>query len=220
MDLPGRAFHDDETNDAGTREGAFVFPAGIAISPDSSFAIATDKSGHRVRRLMIATGVVTTLAGNGTAGSADGVGTLASFNSPFGIAISPDVSYALIADQRSNRVRRIVLASDVVTTLAGSSVGYADGVGSSALFSKPMGVAIAPDGTYALITDVGSKRVRRAALASPCSAGYFCPSGSSSATQVACPAGSFCPSASTAGAGLPCPIASFCPMTGMSVGMT
>jgi DNA-binding beta-propeller fold protein YncE len=199
----------------------FQEPYGVTISPDGSFALVADTYNHRVRRLAIATGVVTTLAGSGLGGPVDGTGVLASFGYPCDVAISPDASYALIVEMIGNRVRHITLrmASSVVTTLAGSDrSGYTDGVGTSAMFNKLSSVAIEPNGAYVLIADQGNRRIRRAALTSPCSAGFFCLAGSSS--QSPCPLGSICPNASTTGAPRPCPIATYCPMTGMSTSLS
>ncbi len=186
---------------------------GIAISPDGSFALVNDASNIRVRFIVIAAGVVSTTAGSGSLGSADGKGTLALFNHPFGVAISPDASYALIADSDGNRVRHIAIASGVVSTLAGSTQGFADGVGRSAKFSSPCGVAISTDGTYALIADSGNQRIRRAALASPCLAGSYCPAGSSSPTP--CAAGTYAP-ATGLSAPLQCPAGAYCPAGSVS----
>jgi hypothetical protein len=220
-------------DDTGT-SALFSQPTGVAISSDASFALVSEFGNDRVRRVTISTGVVTTLAGS-TEGYADGVGTSAKFRNLFSVSISPDSSFALVADgDDSRRLRLIALASGNVTTLAGSTralTAFADGVGTMALFSGLRGVAIAPDGTYALICDSGNRRVRRAVLASPCFGGYYCPSGSMSPTQAACQAGSFCPPGSASVTACPsggycpgsarstpvqCDAGSFCAMTGLS----
>ena len=177
----------------------FFNPYHVAISSDGTFALVTDSGNQRVRRLTIATGAVTTLAGSGSAAFADGTGALASFNIPVGIAISKDASYALVADGIGHRVRRIALATGAVTTLAGTTQGFADGVGTAAMINQPRDVAIAPDGTYALIADFNNQRVRRTALTSPCPAGAYCPAGSSSPTP--CAPGTY---AATTGLSAPC----------------
>ena len=51
---------------------------------------------HRIRRVEIATGATTTLAGSGTQGFLDGAGGSARFNRPVGIAIDPSGGYALV----------------------------------------------------------------------------------------------------------------------------
>ena len=142
-------------------------PESISISPDDSFALFTGLSQpYTIRKVDIATGIVTVLAGSSTSGTADGFGTLATFNAPRGIAHSPDGTFALIADQSSWRLRRIDVNTTNVTTVAGSNQGFFDGMGTNAMFSWLMGVAIDPSGSYALICDYGNNRIRRFDLVS------------------------------------------------------
>ena len=68
----------------------------------SSFSVSfhdasQDGSNHRIRRVDIATGATTTLAGSGSAGFRDGAGGSARFYNPRGIAIEPSGGYALVA---------------------------------------------------------------------------------------------------------------------------
>jgi DNA-binding beta-propeller fold protein YncE len=77
----------------------------------------------------------------------DGTGTAASFNQLFGVAWSPDGSKVAVADSFNYRVRLIAVATQVVTTLAGSGSGYADGTGTAASFNQPRGVDWSPDGS-------------------------------------------------------------------------
>ena len=56
-----------------------------------------DHSNHRIRRVDIATGATTTLAGSGTQGFLDGAGGSARFNMPSGVAIDPSGTFALVA---------------------------------------------------------------------------------------------------------------------------
>ena len=63
---------------------------------------------------------MTTLAGSGTQGSADGVGTTATFGQPNGVAYAPGGTTALVADTANNLIRKIELATLQVTTLAGT----------------------------------------------------------------------------------------------------
>jgi|SouAtlMetagenome_1021521.scaffolds.fasta_scaffold109173_1 hypothetical protein len=55
-------------------------------------------------------------------------------------------------DWSNHRVRRIDLATEATTTLAGSTEGFRDGDGASALFNNPTGIAIDPSGTFALVS--------------------------------------------------------------------
>jgi DNA-binding beta-propeller fold protein YncE len=145
---------------------SFCAVFGLAISPDGTFALLGDASHNRVRRLTISTGAVTTLAGSGSPAHTDAIGTLASFNGPYGIAISPDGSFALVADVSNQRVRKIVIGTGVVTTLAGTGTpGNSDGPGLSASFWTPLSVAISPNSVFALVTVAGTDQVRRVEIA-------------------------------------------------------
>ena len=84
--------------------------------------------------------MVSTLAGSGTSGYADGTGTSAQFDNPRGVAVD-GAGNVYVADYSNHRIRKIT-ASGVVSTLAGSTHGYTDGTGTSAKFSYPRGVAV------------------------------------------------------------------------------
>jgi len=88
---------------------------------------------------------VTTLAGTGSTGSTDNsTGTSASFNSPHGI--TTDGTNLYVADYSNHLIRKIVISTGAVTTLAGTgSMGSANGTGTSASFYNPPGITT--DGT-------------------------------------------------------------------------
>ena len=66
-----------------------------------------DQNNHRIRRVEIATGATTTLAGSGSAGYLDGAGGSARFRNPYGVAIDPSGTFALVAVRRPPPYPRI-----------------------------------------------------------------------------------------------------------------
>lgn len=136
---------------------AFRVPEGLVVVGDGSVYVA-DTFNHKIRRIA-PNGQVSTLAGSGRPGSADGTGSMASFNAPVGIAFHDGV--LVIGDSGNHMVRRIDVASGLVTTLAGSTTsGSADGVGAAASFYHPEGVAIDTAGDVH-VADFDNHRVRK-----------------------------------------------------------
>ena len=134
----------------------FNYPAGVAVDSSGTVYVA-DGGNHRIRKIS-PVGVVTTLAGSGVAGFADGTGAAAQFNYSQDVAV--DSSGAVyIADYGNNSIRKITPAG-VVTTFAGSTIGFADGTGSAAQFNRPQGVAVDSSGTV-YVGDTGNNRVRK-----------------------------------------------------------
>ncbi|MFH1534547.1 MAG: hypothetical protein ABIF80_01045 [Patescibacteria group bacterium] len=138
----------------------FKNPAGIVISPDNTYLYVTDTGNNRVRKVRISDGQTSLVAGSGAEGYADGTGSAAIFNKPFGITIDSNGEYLYVADTNNQRIRKIAIATGVVTTLAGSgTAGYRDAIGIEAVFSYPEYVKWAPDGNL-YVTEVGSHRIR------------------------------------------------------------
>ncbi|GAB5525325.1 MAG: hypothetical protein Roseis2KO_31970 [Roseivirga sp.] len=100
---------------------------------------------------------VTTFAG-ASEGSMDGTGTAALFSDPAGMAMDENGDIYVV-DGGNHRIRKID-RSGVVTTLAGSTQGYADGVGTAARFDQPAGMAYDGDGGL-IIADFANNRIRR-----------------------------------------------------------
>jgi len=142
------------STDATGTSARFYSPRGITT--DGTNLYVSDYSNHRIRKIVISTGVVTTLAGS-SQGSTDATGTSASFNNPLGI--TTDGTNLYVADWGNHRIRKIVISTGVVTTLAGSSQGSTDATGTSASFSSPMGITT--DGTNLYVADRWNHRIRK-----------------------------------------------------------
>jgi len=79
----------------------------MELSSDGTLLFVGDSGNHRIRQVVIATGVVTTLAGSGTATFADGTGSAASFSYPYGLAASLDRTLLFVMDTGNHRIRQI-----------------------------------------------------------------------------------------------------------------
>jgi len=136
-------------------------PFGVAVDTAGNLYIA-DTSNHRIRKVNTS-GVITTVAGNGTEGfSGDGgPATSAALNTPIGVAV--DMAGNLyIADAFNNRIRKVNTAG-VITTVAGNGVGGFSGdhaAATSASLSAPFGVAVDKAGNL-YIADTSNQRVRK-----------------------------------------------------------
>ncbi|MBP1603726.1 MAG: hypothetical protein H6Q09_898, partial [Acidobacteria bacterium] len=147
--------------DATGTEARFNVPFGVAVDAAGNVYVA-DSFNHRIRKVTAA-GVVTTVAGSGTPGSANGTGTAAQFNEPWGLAI--DTAGNVYVAERVNHLVRRIGPDGTVTTLAGSSAGYADGTGTVAQFTQPVGVALTTSGSVLIVSEInGGNRIRRVTL--------------------------------------------------------
>lgn len=100
---------------------------------------------------------VSTIAGNGSPVSPDG--EQSGFSDPFGVAVAKDGTIYVADAGESNRIRKISPDGNV-TTLAGGSEGFGDGVGLSALFNTPSALALGPGGNL-FVADTGNNRIRK-----------------------------------------------------------
>jgi sugar lactone lactonase YvrE len=112
---------------------------------------AADASNHCIRKIT-PDGVVTTFAGTGAAGRADGTGTNAAFNTPLGIASDPSGNL-YVTDSWNHRICMITL-DGLVSTFAGSTTGAAglvNSIGTSALFNGPHQLTFDTDGNLYVV---------------------------------------------------------------------
>jgi len=157
-------------------EASFYLPIAIAVDAAGNVYVA-DLGNNLIRKINL-NGIVTTLAGSGATGSANGPGTSASFSAPSGIAVDA-AGNVYVADYGNHLIRKIT-PDGVVVTLAGSGApGSADGQGTAASFFSPTGVATDAAGNV-YVADYGNNLIRKISpggnvttLAGANGAGYF-----------------------------------------------
>jgi trimeric autotransporter adhesin len=139
------------------------YPWAVAVGGDGSLFIA-DMRDERIRRVDGTTGIITTVAGDGTRGfSGDGgPATSAKLNSPSGVSVDKDGN-VFIADQFNGRIRRVDRATGIITTVAGGGTQASGGDDKPAIMTRwtqPAGVFVDSSGDL-FIADVSSSSIRR-----------------------------------------------------------
>ena len=125
----------------------FDNPTGLAVSGTTLYV--ADSGNNRIRSIDLANTnkTVSTIAGSGTQGHADGVGTAAQFNGPIGIAVSGGTLY--VADLNNHRIRAVDIATKTVRNIAGDGTREStNGIGTAARFSNPTGIAVSGSTLY------------------------------------------------------------------------
>lgn len=144
-------------------EASFNAPGGLTI--DSEDNLFVGELNNRLIRKVSPQGEVTTFAGSGISGNADGTGTEASFKSPVGLAISP-AGELYVADGSSTRIRRIT-GDGVVSTISGFEEGAPlDGEAREARFAEPSALIFDGDANL-LIADSDVGRIRKLTFGDP-----------------------------------------------------
>lgn len=142
-------------SDGSAATALFRNPSGIAVDADGNLYVA-DRLNHRIRKIDMVAGTVSTVAGAGTTGSRDGAAAEAQFNNPYGLEVDADGSI-VVADLSNNKIRWV--EGGTVTTIAGSTTGLLDGAGVVAKFSSPTDVTILDGIIY--VADLGNHRIRK-----------------------------------------------------------
>ena len=143
---------------------------GAAARFRQPFAVTNDGAGTlyvadtynaTIRKVNVATGAVTTLAGSGAYGNGDGVGAGASFSVVSALTVDKVSGALYAADSGNNAIRRIDVKTGTVTTLAGGNKvdAAADGIGTAAQFNSPSGIAYVDGVVY--VSDTSNSTLRR-----------------------------------------------------------
>ena len=138
----------------------FNQPDGIAVDASGNVYVA-DKLNNAIRKITPA-GVVTTVAGNGTAGNANGTGSAARFDNPAQIAVD-SAGNLFVADPLNYSVRKVTASGDVTTVAGDGTAGYTDGLASSATFKDPVGITVDASGNV-YVADLTNSAVREISL--------------------------------------------------------
>ena len=143
--------------DAQGTSSKFNNPIGVAVANSGTIYIS-DTSNNRIRAIS-ASGLVTTLAGNASSGLVNGQGTLAQFHAPRAIAVDAGGTICVV-DYINNCIRKIT-SSGLVSTLSGTGAyGVTNGVGTSATFKYPEGIAFDLSGNT-FVADVTNNCIRK-----------------------------------------------------------
>jgi sugar lactone lactonase YvrE len=159
----------------------FADGAGTTVMFDDLSAIASDRTGNlfvadyqTIRKVTMATGAITTIAGSpGQVGARDGTGDGARFNfagnpgfyQGMGMA-TDDEGNLFVADTGNDTIRKVVVSTGAVTTVAGAPgmAGSTDGLGANARFDLPVALALDGKGDL-LVADANNGAIRRVTIA-------------------------------------------------------
>ncbi len=145
----------------------FRNPQGVALDGSANTVYVADSINGVIRKIVLSSGAVTTVAGNGNNGFSgdDGPATSASLNAPTGVAVD-SAGNLYIADQGNNLIRRVDANTQIITTVAGGGTTasgtdvYGDGgPATSAILYGPQSVAVDASGNL-FIADTYHQLVR------------------------------------------------------------
>jgi hypothetical protein len=154
--LAGRSYDSQDGTGSGARFGD---PRGVTTDGTNLYVADTDN--HTIRKVVIATGVVTTLAGNrNTPDLVDGIGPAARFNRPMGI--TTDGKNLYVADTGNGRIRKVEIATGAVSSLTDGGWTYGHGYTYSR-FKWPTGITT--DGTNLFVADNYNQTISKVVIA-------------------------------------------------------
>lgn len=163
--VPGTA----GTRDSATGTPLFNSPRGIVVSPDGTTIYVGAERYGLVRKLVKSgtSWTVTTLAGRPDVSGKgiDGAVGVGTFGACYGLALNPAGTHLYVADQFSNTIRQVDLATGTIVTVAGSTAGYGHkdvtaAALNTATFNYPYAVAFNKAGTILYVADQGNSCIR------------------------------------------------------------
>jgi hypothetical protein len=169
-------------------------PTGVAVDSAGNLYIA-DLSNHRIRKVTVATGIITTVAGHATVSGGDGdPATSASLSAPYGVAVDA-AGNIFIADQGHHRIRKVTVATGIISSVAGSggapAFGGDGGLATEASLYFPTGVALDTAGNIYLV-DHDNDRIRKVSIPPPPVGLTVIKRGTGGGTVTSSPAGIDC----------------------------
>lgn len=156
---------DGDTNNANPLLAKFNAPMGMVMDAERNIYFA-DSYNDGIKKIDGLTGAVTLFAGGTSSGVADGIGTNARFDQPSGMTYDGQ-GMIYIADRGNHKIRKLVISTGAVTTVAGggsgSQSGYANAIGTAARFLRPTDVTFRTEnGTaFLYVADAGNHCIRK-----------------------------------------------------------
>jgi sugar lactone lactonase YvrE len=139
------------------------YPLGFWVFPNGTIILA-EQSNYRLRRIE-SDGTIYTITGTGISGYSgdNGIAFNAKISSPYLITVDLPAGNIYFSDNFNHRIRKISIASGVISTFAGTGIGSYNGdniLATSAMLNLPNGVAISPNGDI-FISDTRNQRIRK-----------------------------------------------------------